>query len=797
MNKTWQSRMDIPLMLIMVLSAFLGGYNIWQDQYANTYYTTAVAAMLENWHNFFFASLDSAGSVSIDKPPVTFWIQTLSAYIFGLHGWSVILPQAFAQVGSVLLIYLLVKPTFGLAAARLSAFAMACTPVAVAVARTNNIDSMLVFTLLLAAWFLFRGIRKGKIASVIAAFAIIGVGFNMKMLQAYMVLPAFILIYVLAGKVNWRRKTAVLAGSAAALLLVSLSWPLIVDSTPADERPYVGSSGTNSVMNLAFGYNGVSRLTGDRSTGQSGGDGNMNRTGMIRQDQTSADTSSQSDDAGTDSSSMLQQNGAGSSTGDNSSGSVSNGSGSSGSSDSSGSSGDSGDSGDASGQMQMPSGGFGDNANGGPGGTGADSDGGMIGGPGSGMGGAPGGGSGGGMFGTGDPGPLRLFQKELSGQASWLLPFVALASVALLASFRWRSFTMKHKEILFWLAWLVPVVAFFSIAGFFHHYYLIMLAPPIAALFGAGSMEMWKLYRDREKRLGWLLPAAVLVTAVFAWYIMQAYNDTIGSYWSIGTLVLGIIGAVLLAVFRSGAPAKVKTALVISLLAVFIGPVYWAFTPIVYGGNSMIPQAGPSQSGFGMGGGSGSGGMTMREGRGFGENGSSNTGAAADSGNDVPDAPASNNRTDRGSGFQGSSMRGGGGPGGSESVDEKLLEYLRDHNTGEEYLFATMNYGTAAPYMIDEREKVIILNGFVQSDPVYDTAKLEALVKSGKVKYFLVSEGGQGGPGGGNSELTEWIQENGTEIPATEWQSSSDSADSNASQGGRSANLTLYEVTLQ
>ncbi|MFB5762617.1 glycosyltransferase family 39 protein [Paenibacillus medicaginis] len=739
MNKTWRSRVDIPLVLIMVFSAFLGGYNIWQDQYANTYYTTAVAAMLENWHNFFFASLDSAGSVSIDKPPVTFWIQALSAYIFGLHGWSVILPQALAQTGSVLLIYLLVKPTFGLAAARLSAFAMACTPVAVAVARTNNIDSMLVFTLLLAAWFLFHGIRKGKIASVIAAFAIIGVGFNMKMLQAYMVLPAFILFYVLSGKVNWKRKTAVLTGSAAALLLVSLSWPLIVDSTPADERPYVGSSGTNSVMNLAFGYNGVSRLTGDRSTGQTGG--------------------------GSDGS---------------------------------------GGSNDSSGQMQMPPGGFDDNAGSGPGDTSADSDGGMNGGPGGGtgggpgggMGGGPGGGSGGGMFGTGDPGPLRLFQKELSGQASWLLPVAALASIALLASFRWHSFTMKHKETLFWLAWLLPVAAFFSIAGFFHHYYLIMLAPPIAALFGAGSLELWKLYRDREQRLGWLLPAAVLVTSIFAWYIMQAYNDTIGSYWSVGTLVLGITGAVLLVVFRNGAPAKVKTSLVISLLAVFIGPVYWASTPIVYGGNSMIPQAGPSQSGFVMGGGPGSGGMTMREGRGFRENGASNTEAAADSGNDVAEAPASNNRTDRGSGFQGGSMRGGGS-GGSENVNEQLLEYLRDHNTGEEYLFATMNYGTAAPYMIDEREKVVILNGFVASDPVYDTAKLEALVKSGKVKYFLISEGGQGGPSGGNSELTQWIQENGTEIPASEWQSSSDRTDSNASQGGRSGSLTLYEVTLQ
>lgn len=91
-----KSRIDVPLIIIVLLAAFLNGYNIWTDRYANTYYTTAVASMLQNSHNFFYGSLDSAGSVTVDKPPLTFWIQTLSAYIFGLHGWSVILPQALA-----------------------------------------------------------------------------------------------------------------------------------------------------------------------------------------------------------------------------------------------------------------------------------------------------------------------------------------------------------------------------------------------------------------------------------------------------------------------------------------------------------------------------------------------------------------------------------------------------------------------------------------------------------------------------------------------------------------------------
>jgi 4-amino-4-deoxy-L-arabinose transferase-like glycosyltransferase len=215
MNMAKKFREYIPLILIVLLAAFLNGYNIWTDNYSNTYYTTAVASMLENFHNFFFVSLDSAGSVTVDKPPLTFWIQTISAYIFGLHGWSVILPQALAGVGSVLLLYRMVKPTFGLAAARISALAMACTPIAAAVSRTNNIDSMLVFTLLVAASLLFRGIKRSSTWSLLGAFIVVGLAFNMKMIQAYMVLPALYLLYLLAVKMGWKKKISVLAGASA------------------------------------------------------------------------------------------------------------------------------------------------------------------------------------------------------------------------------------------------------------------------------------------------------------------------------------------------------------------------------------------------------------------------------------------------------------------------------------------------------------------------------------------------------------------------------------------------------
>lgn len=758
-------RPDFWLLATALIALFLNGWNIWEETYANTYYTVAVASMMENFHNFFYASLDSAGSVTVDKPPVAFWIQTISALIFGLHGWSVILPQALAGVGSVILVYLLVKPSFGTWAARIAAFGAAFTPVAVAVSRTNNIDSLLVFTLLLASWLLFRAVRKGGIWSLLGAFAVIGVGFNMKMLQAYMVLPAFYLFYLLAAKYGWKKKVMSLIAATAVVAVVSVSWAVVVDSVPASERPFIGSSGTNSVLNLAFGYNGVSRLTGDRSTGAAGGSGQGIGGGM-------------------------PNFGGQASNDDGSNGATPGDSGST--SDGTNNSSATGISGDRSANGQAPADGGGRGNFGGFGGEG-----GMPGGQGGGFGGAngggaPGGNGGGGMFNTGEAGPLRLFQSELSGQASWLIPLGLIGAFAILASWRRRNFTDKHKEIIFWLAWLVPVAGFFSIAGFFHQYYLIMLAPPVSALAGAAITEMWDAYRNREGWFSWLLPVSVLATAAFSWFILHPYDDTIGSFWSIGVLILGIAAAVGLAAFKRGKNNRLQQAsLIAALAALFIGPIYWSFTPIVYGQNSQLPAAGPDGSNSAFGGGRGNfpGADDL-------ENGASPT--------DGSDAAAGFGNAASAGAMPGNSGRNGGGFGGmqdSESANQELLAYLREHNTGEQYLMAVTNYTTAAPYMIDEGESLVILNGFNASDEVYTPETLEALVRSGKVKYFLLGGGMGGGGRESNSEVTGWITENGTEIPSSEWQSTTE-ADTDTSTAdtqnafGFNDNLTLYEVTL-
>jgi 4-amino-4-deoxy-L-arabinose transferase-like glycosyltransferase len=682
-------RFDMALICIVLLSAFLNIFNIWNDQYANPYYTSAVTSMLQSFHNFFYASFDPAGYVTVDKPPVAFWIQTLSAYIFGVHGWSVILPQALAGVGSVLLMYYLVKPKFGKTAARFTSLIMACTPIAVAVSRTNNIDSLLVFTLLLATWMLFRGIRNQKIAWVLGAFAMIGIGFNMKMLQAYMVVPAFYVFYLLAFQSGWKKKLTTLAAATVIMAGVSVSWAVVVDSIPQENRPYIGSSQTNSVLELAFGYNGVSRLTGMNNgigPGSTQNGQQMQHEGNTKQDQSSRlDGDKMPDGFGPSS---------------------------------------------KGGQGQMP----------GPGG------------------GEPQGKGGRGMFGTGQPGLLRLFQTELSGQSSWLLPFVAFTSVGLLAGIgRRKVLTDKQKETLFWLAWLLPAMAFFSVAGFFHHYYLIMLAPGIAALVGAGWVELWNQYRNKEGWKMWLLPSAILATTAFELYILYPYQQQIGIGWTIGIGAAGI--GLSLVLFLTAKKEKLSSLTAIAgMLVLLVGPMYWAATPIVYGGNSSLPQAGPSQQGFGPR-------MGSRH----------NFDTYAKLLDQQKYGPRPNM-----------------GDGPHSGINTELLEYVTKHNTGETYLFATSDANTAAPYIIETGKAVMAMGGFSGGDPILTVEKLKQMVANKEVKYFLISSGADFRGGDHNNEVMNWIRAHSTEIPKAEWQSNA-SQDDKGGPMGRGDN-TLYEI---
>jgi len=251
----------LALGAIMLASIIMNFYQLGANGFGS-YYPPAVRSMMDNWHNFFFASYDPGGFVTIDKPPVGFWLQVLSSKIFGFTPFSVLLPQALAGVLSVLLLYHLVQRHFGTIAGLLAALGLALSPISIIINRNVTIDSTLALVLLLGAWAVLRAAETGKLRWLLLSAALVGLGFNIKMAEAYLVVPAFGLLYLLAAPKRIWVRVVHLALATLLLLVVSFSWIAAVDLTPASQRPYVGSTQDNSELSLAIGYNGIQRLIG-------------------------------------------------------------------------------------------------------------------------------------------------------------------------------------------------------------------------------------------------------------------------------------------------------------------------------------------------------------------------------------------------------------------------------------------------------------------------------------------------------------------------------------------------------
>jgi 4-amino-4-deoxy-L-arabinose transferase-like glycosyltransferase len=245
------------LALVLAVAAGLRLWRLEDNGYGSEYYAAAVRSMLQGVHLFFYNAFDPAGFVSLDKPPVAFWIQTAFAGVLGFSGWTLHLPQALAGIASVALLHRLVRRSHGPVAGLLAGLLLAVAPVAVAVDRSNNTDSWLVFFLLLAASVALRG--RGL--ALVAAMALLGVAFNVKMLAALVCGPALLAGWWLASGLDWRRRIAWMVPAGATLLAVSLSWSAAFDLTPRDERPYAGSTKGNSMLELAVVHNGLERFT--------------------------------------------------------------------------------------------------------------------------------------------------------------------------------------------------------------------------------------------------------------------------------------------------------------------------------------------------------------------------------------------------------------------------------------------------------------------------------------------------------------------------------------------------------
>jgi len=224
------------------------------------FYAAAVRSMSMSWHNFAFAAFDPAGTVSVDKLPGALWIQALSVRLFGVHAWAIALPQAVEGALTVLVLYRTVSRLAGPRAAIVAACVLAVSPATVTLDRGNISDTLLVLLLVLAADSLVAAVVSGRRRSLLMAGLWVGLAFQAKMIEAWLVLPALALTYLVVSRDTVRSRVLHLASMMVVVVVVSLSWMLFVSTTPAQQRPYVDGSPNDSVFEQVFEYNGFGRV---------------------------------------------------------------------------------------------------------------------------------------------------------------------------------------------------------------------------------------------------------------------------------------------------------------------------------------------------------------------------------------------------------------------------------------------------------------------------------------------------------------------------------------------------------
>jgi 4-amino-4-deoxy-L-arabinose transferase-like glycosyltransferase len=279
-TRTDEAAWVAPAMLGVVgLAAILYLVNLTVSGYANTYYSAAALAGSQSWSAWFFGSLDSANFITVDKPPLGTMLIGLSVRLLGLSSWSILLPEALAGIGTVILLMATVRRTFGPAAAVIAGLVSALTPAAVLIFRYDNPDALLTLLLVAAAYAFVRSLERGSLRWVATAAILVGFGFLTKYLQAWFVLPAFALTWLVAAPGPLGRRIVGLAVAFVAVLFASGWWVAVMELIPAANRAYIGGSDTNSVIELLLGYDGLGRIFGQGGgAGPGGGGGGFSGT---------------------------------------------------------------------------------------------------------------------------------------------------------------------------------------------------------------------------------------------------------------------------------------------------------------------------------------------------------------------------------------------------------------------------------------------------------------------------------------------------------------------------------------
>ncbi|UXW86435.1 glycosyltransferase family 39 protein [Microbacterium azadirachtae] len=628
----------------LLLTGILYVWNLAASGWANAFYSAAVQAGTQNWVAFFYGSSDAGNSITVDKPPASLWVMELSARIFGLSSWSILVPEALMGVATAVIILFTVRRRFGAAAALVSTGVFALTPVAALMFRFNNPDALLLLLLTASVAMTLRAIDRNRLRWLLLAGVAVGFGFLTKQLQAFLVLPVLAGLYAAFAGVPILKRLWHLLAALGAVIVSAGWWVAVVELVPASARPYIGGSQTNSFLELTFGYNGLGRLTG-------------NETGSV-----------------------------------------------------------------------------------------------------TGGGGAAAAG-GGGMWGS--TGLFRLFENEIGGQISWLIPAALILCVgALVLIGRAPRRDPRRILIVAFASWLlVTMLAFSFMAGIFHAYYTVALAAPLAGLLGASGAV---LFRHRERL--WariLLAVSAVITAAWAWVLL----DRAGSWlpWlKVVVLIVSAAGALLVLIPPR---SRILTASTLSALLVgaLLAPAAYTIETVGAAHSGSIVTAGPTvQGGMGGFGGRGFAGGTPGGNGGFG-----GFGGGAPGGNGGFPGGQPGAATPRGTGAGGAGRGGMGGAGGlleASTVGSAMKTLLTAGASTYTWAAATIGSQTAAGYQLGTGAAVMPIGGFNGSDPSPTLAQFQAYVTAGRIHYFIAG-GRMGGSNGGSdvsSRIQQWVEANFT-----------------------------------
>jgi 4-amino-4-deoxy-L-arabinose transferase-like glycosyltransferase len=254
--------------LVLALACALRLWKIY-DVPGNVFYDAAVRSMGISWHNFFFGALEPSGALSIDKPPVDLWLQVATTRVLGFGLVGLHLPEALGGVATCGLLFGALRRPFGYAAALSAALALAVCPVSVLTARGGTMDSVRAALEVAALWLSWRALESGRMRWSIAAAAVMGLAFNVKLTEILIALPALALLWVWAAAPGERVRTVLATGTT--FLAIALSWTAIASLTPTARRPFPIGSSNGSIWHVTFVYNGLARASSHGATGNAEG----------------------------------------------------------------------------------------------------------------------------------------------------------------------------------------------------------------------------------------------------------------------------------------------------------------------------------------------------------------------------------------------------------------------------------------------------------------------------------------------------------------------------------------------